>query len=63
MASGYLVTFEDGACVIKDKESFQKMINISMTQNKMFLLKVSSVRDFVLVAGGIDNSRIWALNC
>ncbi|KAK3001640.1 hypothetical protein RJ639_021269 [Escallonia herrerae] len=61
MAGGYSVLFNDGACVIKDKQSGCRMINISMTQNKMFPLEVSKMENFVLATGGIDESKLWHL--
>ncbi|KAK2970868.1 hypothetical protein RJ640_022310 [Escallonia rubra] len=38
-----------------------RMINISMTQNKMFPLEVSKMENFVLATGGIDDSKLWHL--
>ncbi|KAK2983132.1 hypothetical protein RJ640_022604 [Escallonia rubra] len=61
MADGYSVLFNDGACVIKDKQSGCRMINISMTQNKMFPLEVSKIENFVLATGRIDDSKLWHL--
>lgn len=61
MAGGYSVIFEDGACVIKDNHSGQIMINISMTQNKMFPLEVSNMGNFVLAAGEKYDSKLWHL--
>ncbi|KAK3034205.1 hypothetical protein RJ639_032785 [Escallonia herrerae] len=61
MAGGYSVLFDDGACVIKDKQSGCRMINISMTQNKMIPLEVSKMENFVLATGGIDDSKLWHL--
>ncbi|KAL3537426.1 hypothetical protein ACH5RR_000792 [Cinchona calisaya] len=61
VASGYSVLFDDGACVIKDKKSGQTVINVHMTENKMFPLEVSKVENFALVTGAQNNSKLWHL--
>lgn len=39
----------------KIKKSGQKIVNVQMTQNKMFPLEVSNVKSYALVAkGGIE---------
>ncbi|KAL3533483.1 hypothetical protein ACH5RR_007004 [Cinchona calisaya] len=61
MASGYSVLFDDGACVIKDKNLGQTMINVHVTKNKMFPLEVSKVENFALVIGAQNDSKLWHL--
>ncbi|XP_021907551.1 uncharacterized protein LOC110821898 [Carica papaya] len=61
IAGGYLILFEDGACVIRYKKSGQMMINVNMTEKKMFSLQASNVQDMVLVAARLDDSQLWHL--
>ena len=61
MASGYSILFDNDTCAIKEKQSGQELLSIRMTQNKMFPLDVSNVGNFVLAAGGKDDSRLWHL--
>ncbi|XP_075499941.1 uncharacterized protein LOC142538514 [Primulina tabacum] len=50
MSCGYSISFDNGECVIKEKNSGNTLITINMTQNKMFPLEVSRIENFVLVA-------------
>ncbi|CAL5345664.1 unnamed protein product [Camellia sinensis] len=61
MAAGYSISFDNDACVIRDKHSGHTLININMTQNKMFPLEVSSMENFVFAASGKDDSKLWHL--
>lgn len=61
MASGYSVLFDDGASVTTNKRSGLKIANVHMTQNEMFLLEVSTVKNLALVAGVKNDSKLWHL--
>ncbi|KMT07734.1 hypothetical protein BVRB_6g146570 [Beta vulgaris subsp. vulgaris] len=59
--NGYVVVFDDGHCVIKDKKSGQNIASVSMTRNKMFPLDMSSVDNRALVCKGCTESDLWHL--
>ncbi|CAL5412844.1 unnamed protein product [Camellia sinensis] len=61
MVAGYSISFDNDACVIRDKHSGHTLININMTQNKMFPLEVSGMENFVFAASGKDDSKLWHL--
>lgn len=61
MACGYSISFDNGACVFKEKNSGYTLITINMTQNKMFSLEVSHMENFVLVANRKDDTILWHL--
>ncbi|XP_074585493.1 uncharacterized protein LOC141841246 [Curcuma longa] len=50
MMGGYAILFDNGACVITDKDSGQSIVNVQMTENKMFPLKISNVGNQALIA-------------
>ena len=60
MAGGYVVLFQNGVCVIKNK-SGHLMVNIPMTDNKMFPLKISNMENQALIASKKDESKLWHL--
>ena len=50
MESRYSILFDDGACLIKNKQTGRVLAKVKMTQSKMFSLKVSNVENFSLTA-------------
>ena len=58
MSSGYSILFDCGACVIKDKKSGQVVVNVAMTENKMFPIEVSNVNQYALVASKNSESTL-----
>lgn len=58
MAGGYLVLFANDACIIKEKMTDKILVEVPMTENKMFLLDVSSMKKFTFTAVGKDDSSI-----
>lgn len=56
MDGGYAIVFDNGACVIKDKFG-QPMVNICMTENKMFPLKISNMKNKLWLSAGRMNQR------
>ncbi|XP_073120321.1 uncharacterized protein [Henckelia pumila] len=50
MACGYSISFDNGACVIKKKNSENTLITVNMAPNKMFPLEVSCMENLVLAA-------------
>lgn len=59
MACGYAVTFDNEACVIKEKKSVKTMTTVHMTKNKMFPLNASNVEHFAFVARESNESKLW----
>ena len=51
MNCGYFV-FYDNSCRIQDKNPGHKVVDIRLTQSRMFPLEVSDVRSFVLITKG-----------
>lgn len=49
MGNGYYILFNNGSCVIRNKESNQIIVDVKMMPNKLFPLEVSSIEDHVLV--------------
>ncbi|KAA8547740.1 hypothetical protein F0562_004169 [Nyssa sinensis] len=62
MAAGYSILFDNDACVIKDKYSGHTLININMTQNKMFPMEVSSMENFVFATSEKNDSKLGICN-
>ena len=60
MSNGHSILFNDDACVITNKNSSKK-VSITMMSNKMFLLDVSNMESFTLVASANDESKLWHL--
>ncbi|KAE8721974.1 hypothetical protein F3Y22_tig00014728pilonHSYRG00066 [Hibiscus syriacus] len=48
MATGYSIMFDDATCVIKDKKSYQTIVDVRMTPNKLFPLVISDVQNHAL---------------
>ena len=46
---GYSVIFDDGSCTIRDKKSGLIIVNVCMTQSKMFPLDVSNIKRHALI--------------
>ncbi|KAL4035058.1 hypothetical protein IC575_003732 [Cucumis melo] len=65
MESGYSILFDDGACLIKNKQTGRVLAKVKMTQSKMFPLEVSNVESFALTATATNttknNSELWHL--
>ncbi|KAA0032274.1 putative gag-pol polyprotein, identical [Cucumis melo var. makuwa] len=65
MESGYSILFDDGACLIKNKQTGRVLAKVKMTQSKMFPLEVSNVKSFALIATATNttknNSKLWYL--
>ncbi|KAL0551708.1 hypothetical protein IC582_010797 [Cucumis melo] len=65
MESGYSILFDDGACLIKNKQTGRVLAKVKMTQSKMFPLEVSNVKSFALTATATNttknNSKLWYL--
>ena len=61
MASGYAILFDNRACVSNDKESGQSIVSVQMTEIKMFPLRVSNVKNQVLIAREKNESKLWHL--
>ena len=58
---GYSVIFDDGSCTIRDKKSGLIIVNVCMTQNKMFPLDVSNIERHVLITTQKNESSLWHL--
>lgn len=52
--------FDDDACGITNNNSGKK-VRITMMSNKMFLLNISNMESFILVASANDESMLWYL--
>lgn len=62
MSSGYKIVFGDGMCVVIDKKSGRSIVNVHMTQNRMFPLDVSNdVVNNALIAKEKNDSELWHL--
>ncbi|TYK28117.1 putative gag-pol polyprotein, identical [Cucumis melo var. makuwa] len=65
MESGHSILFDDGACLIKNKQTGRVLAKVKMTQSKMFPLEVSNVENFALTATATNttknNSELWHL--
>lgn len=61
MGNGYSILFDNGSCVIRNKESNQVIVDIKMMPNKLFPLEVSSVDNHVLVVKESTETRLWHL--
>ncbi|KAA0066378.1 retrovirus-related Pol polyprotein from transposon TNT 1-94 [Cucumis melo var. makuwa] len=65
MESRYSILFDDGACLIKNKQTGRVLAKVKMTQSKMFPLEVSNVESFALTAIATNttknNSELWHL--
>ncbi|KAA0045239.1 putative gag-pol polyprotein, identical [Cucumis melo var. makuwa] len=65
MESGYSILFDDGACLIKNKQTERVLVKVKMTQSKMFPLEVLNVENFALTATATNttknNSKLWYL--
>jgi len=60
ITGGYSILFDDCCCTVYDKKSAQSIVKISMTQNHMFPLEVSSVQNCALIAKTSD-TNLWHL--
>ena len=60
MDGGYLILFDNVFYSIQDKKTRQKIVDIPMTQNKMFPFEVSNVKSCALVIRNND-AKIWHL--
>ena len=61
MNCGYFVLFYDNSCRIQDKNQGHKVVDIRMTQSRMFPLEVSDVKSFVLSTKGNMEANLWHL--
>ncbi|KAL4032489.1 hypothetical protein IC575_005567 [Cucumis melo] len=65
MESGYSILFDDGAYLIKNKQTGRVLVKVKMTQSKMFPLEVSNVESFALTTTATNttknNSELWHL--
>ena len=57
----YSVIFDDGSCTIRDKKSGLIIVNVCMTQNKMFPLDVSNIERHALITTQKNESSLWHL--
>ena len=55
---GYSVIFDDGSCTIRDKKSGLIIVNVCMTQNKMFPLDVSNIERHALITTQKNESNL-----
>ncbi|PKA51556.1 hypothetical protein AXF42_Ash002923 [Apostasia shenzhenica] len=62
VASGCSILFDNATCKIKDKESGQIIIDIQMTSNNIFSLKILSIGNHVLIVEKMNKSifLLWA---
>ncbi|XP_049358800.1 uncharacterized protein LOC125823464 [Solanum verrucosum] len=61
MNCGYSILFDDNSCSIQNKNSGHKIVDIQMTQNRMFPLEVSDVKSFALITKGNTEGNLWHL--
>lgn len=59
--SGYSVLFENGACLIQDRNSKETVAKIAMGKNKMFPLDLSRHVNRVLIVKGDEDAKLWHL--
>ncbi|TYK18373.1 putative gag-pol polyprotein, identical [Cucumis melo var. makuwa] len=57
MENGYSILFDDGVCLIKNKQTGRVLAKVKMTQSKMFPLEVSNVENFALTATAINTTK------
>lgn len=60
MADGYAILFNNGECIIKNKFG-HPMVNLPMTNKKMFPLKISNMENQALVVSKKIESKSWHL--
>ena len=61
LLSGYAISFDDAKCYIRDKNTGLEMATVTKTQNRMFPLEVSKVKNLSLIFRGQGDSYLWQL--
>ncbi|KAG6476926.1 hypothetical protein ZIOFF_066174 [Zingiber officinale] len=61
MMGGYVIVFDNGACVISDKDSGKSIVSMQMTENKMFPLKISNMGNQAFIDSEDNESKMWHL--
>lgn len=61
MSNGYRIVFDDDACTIVEKKSGHVVAVVKMTQNKMFPLDASNIKNSALILKGNSEAKLWHL--
>ena len=59
MASGYIVAFADGECVIKDKDACTLLARVQMTAHRLFPLEANDVGSANAALSQHEVSKLW----
>ncbi|KAL3512752.1 hypothetical protein ACH5RR_025469 [Cinchona calisaya] len=61
MDDDFSMMLENTSCIVKDKKTNHVAVEVSMTRNKLFPLKISSLENHDMVVKGADETKLWHL--